>query len=225
MNRASKKIIIIGGIGNGSVIAAAIGDANLLGQKGWQVAGYINDRLQEGNEIEGYPVMGGLDDVQTFIDKGYYFINAIYRIDGQDKRIARFEGLNIPHEQLATFVHPKSYIASNVELSPGCVVMPNASISPGVHLGHGCLVMVNANIGHNNYVNDYCHFAAQSCIGSYTHIHKGVHIGLNASVRENLTLGVHSTLAMGGVLLSDMDEYEIWGGVPARLLRHARKEL
>jgi acetyltransferase-like isoleucine patch superfamily enzyme len=62
-------------------------------------------------------------------------------------------------------------------------------------------------------------------VGSYLKIARGVHIGLNASVRENLTLGECSSLAMGGVLVNDMKDYEIWAGVPAKFLRMARKEL
>jgi len=225
MSEIDKKVIILGGVGNGSVIAAAIQDAYLQGERQWKMYGYLNDRMRVGDEIEGYPILGSIDAIGTFLSQDYYFINTIYKIDGQDRRVAKFEALEIPDERLATFVHPKSYIAPNVELDPGCVVMPNASISPGVKLGRGCLVMVNAVIGHNNQIGDYCHFAAQSCIGSYTRIAKGVHIGLNASVRENITMGAFSALGMGAVLLNDTGEYEIWGGVPARLIRFTKKEL
>ena len=34
------------------------------------------------------------------------------------------EELPIPEKQLATFVHPTAYVAPNVKLGPGCVIMP-----------------------------------------------------------------------------------------------------
>jgi sugar O-acyltransferase (sialic acid O-acetyltransferase NeuD family) len=220
-----KRIIMMGGLGNASVIAAAIQDARRRGRDEWDVAGYVNDRLQVGDEIEGLPVLGGLDSVPRLLDQGYYFINTIYRIDGQDLRIALFEKQGIPDERLATFVHPMAYVAGNVTLGPGTVVMPHAAVTAGTRIGRCCLVMIGAFIGHNNDVGDYGHFAAHCCVGSYLKIGRGVHIGLNASVRENLTLGDCSSLAMGGVLVNNMKEYEIWVGVPAKLLRMARKEL
>ena len=222
---ASKKVIIIGGLGNGSVIAAAIDDAVRRGYDEWIVAGYLNDRMEKGEVLEGHPVLGNLSEVQHYVKVGYYFIYTIYRIDGQDRRLALFANLNIPDERLATFIHPDAYVAANVQLGPGCVIMPNVSISPGTRSGRCCLVMIGATIGHNNDIGDHCHFAAQACLGAYLKVGNGVHIGLNASVRENLTLGEGSTLAMGGVLLNNMGEYEIWSGVPARLLRKAEKEL
>lgn len=217
----SKKIIILGGVGNGSVIANAIVDANKRGDYEWQFAGYLNDRLSKAETIEGYPILGKLEDIQKMVNEGYYFINTIFRIDGQQERVDMFESLCIPENQLATFIHPLSYIAPNVTLGLGTVIMPNVSVSSGTVFGNGCLVMVGATIGHDNNIGKYCHFAAQSCVGAYLKIADGVHIGLNATIRENLTIGKNSTLGMGSVLTKNIGENEIWVGTPAKFLRMA----
>ena len=218
----NKKVIILGGIGNGSVIAAAINDARKRGQIEWEVYGYLNDREPRGISIEGYPVLGALKDVQIFLNEEFYFINTILRIDGQKERIEMFENLCIPDSRLVTFVHPLAYVASNVSIGPGTIIMPNVSISSGTKLGKGTIVMVNAIIGHNNIIGDFCHFAAQSCIGAYLRIDNGVHIGLNASVKEDLLIGENSTLGMGAVLTKNMPANEIWIGNPAKFFRKAR---
>jgi sugar O-acyltransferase (sialic acid O-acetyltransferase NeuD family) len=212
-------------VGNATAIAAAIRDARQRGHDEWDAAGYLNDRMQAGDDLEGLPVLGALNDAARFLDQGFYFINTIYRIDGQDLRIALFEKLGIPDESLATFVHPLAYVADNSVLGPGTVVMPHAAISTDTVLGRCTLVMTAALVGHNNIVRDHCHFAAHSCTGSYLKVGRGVHVGLNATVRENLTLGDCSNLAMGGVLVNNMKEFEIWAGVPAKFLRMAKKEL
>ncbi len=216
-----KRVIIIGGIGNGTVIADAITHAHRHDDDPI-VAGFLNDRQQEGDTIGSWPVLGTTGEIAAFIDEGYHFVYTIYRIDGQKGRIALFDKLNIPDEQLLTFVHPMAYVAPSARLGSGTVVMPNASISSEAVLGKCCLVMVNASIGHDSVVGDYCHFAAQSCISSRVVIDDGVHIGLNATVREGLHLKKYSTLGMGSVLLSDMDTMDIRVGNPARFLRKAR---
>ena len=138
---------------------------------------------------------------------------------GQQERIDLFESLEIPDSRLATFVHPFAYVAPQVKLGSGCIVMPNASISTGCSFGKCCLIMVGATIGHNSTIGDHCHFAAQSCISSFVHVNKGVHIGLNATVREKITLGTNSALGMGAVLINDIEENEIWVGNPAKFLK------
>lgn len=220
----SKKIICLGGKGNAAVIGKAIVDANQRGYHTWEFAGFLNDRIEVGTMLEGFPILGTLCQADEFIDRGYFFINAIYRIDGNIKRIKLFEDLRIPESSLATFIHPTAYVAPGVELSPGCAIMPNVSISPEVRLGRCCLVFQGATIGHNTHIGDYCHISAQACVGSYLKIGKGVHIGMNSTVLENITIGNYSTLGMGSALLRSIGEEEIWFGVPAKFLRKPGKE-
>jgi acetyltransferase EpsM len=217
----SKKVLIIGGLGNGSIVANAILHANRLGYMEWVCEGFLNDHTPIGENIDIFPVVGTLKQVGEFLGKGYYFINTILRIDGQRERLDLFESLQIPDDRLATFVHPSAYVAPNVEFGPGTVIMPQVAISPGTRLGKGCMVMAAATIGHDNIIGDFCHIAAQSCVGSYLQVGKGVHFGLNSTIREHLTIGDYATLGMGAVLIKDVGPQEIWVGNPAKFLRFA----
>lgn len=217
----SKKIIILGGLGNGSVIAAAIQHANNMGFSEWKFEGYLNDRIPIGELIDSYPVLGKIADIEKFIENDFYFINTILRIDGQKERLDFVAELNIPDDRLAIFVHPMAYVAPNVELSPGTVIMPQVSVSSGTKFGKSCLVMVGATVGHDNVIGDYCHIAAQACVGAYLKIGVGVHIGLNSTIRENLIISNYATVGMGAVLTKNVGESEIWAGNPAKFLRKA----
>lgn len=218
----SRKVAILGGKGNAAVIAAAIEHARRMNATDLEVAGFLNDRTPVGEYIDMFPVIGRVADAQRLLAEGYWFINAILRIDGNRERIAMFESLGIPDDRLASFVHPMAYVAPSVELGPGTVVMPQAAMSPGSRLGKGSIMMVGATMGHDNEVGSFCHIAAQACVGSYLKIGKGVHIGFNATIRENLTIGDNATLGMGAVLTKNIGENEIWVGNPAKFLRYAK---
>jgi acetyltransferase EpsM len=215
----NENIIIIGGSGNGSVIADAITDARLQHSSNARVCGFLNDRLAKGDQIAGYPVLGSLTDVQLFLKQGFRFIFTIYRIDGQKERIDIFKSLNIPQEALFTFIHPMAYVAPSAKVGLGTVLMPQVSVSSEAVIGDGCLLMVNSSVGHNTVLNAHCHLAAQSCLSSHVLLEEGVHIALNATVREDLVIKKYSTLGMGSVLLNNIGEKEIWAGNPARFLR------
>lgn len=216
-----RKVAILGGLGNGAVVAAAIEHARRMNATDLEVAGFLNDRAEIGSMIDMFPVIGKVSDAKRLLDERYWFINTILRIDGNKERIAMFENLGIPDDRLATFVHPMAYVAPSVQLGAGCIIMPNVSMSPGTKLGKGCLMMAGAMMGHDNVVGDFCHIAAQAAVGSYLQIGKGVHIGLNATIRENLTIGDFATLGAGAVLTKNIGEGEIWAGNPAKFLRNA----
>lgn len=217
----SKKVLIIGGQGNGSIIAHAILHSNNLGFNEWICEGFLNDHTGIGNLIDGFLVKGELNDASKYVKKGYYFINTILRIDGQKERIKLFNSLEIPDERMATFIHPMAYVAPGVSISNGVVIMPQVSISSGTSIGKNTLILDGTTVGHDDDIGDFCHLSYQACVGSYLKIGNGVHIGLNATVREHITIGNYSTLGMGAVLTKNIDEGEIWIGNPARFLRKA----
>lgn len=217
-----KKILILGGEGNGGVIANAIADANKRGYDEYEVVGYLNDGYPVGTIIDSFPVVGSIKgDLGKYISEGYYFIIAIMKLDGVEERIQLIRDLAIPEAQLATFVHPTAYVAPNVVLEPGCVVMPLVCISSNTILKKGCIVMVAATIGHDDVIGEYTHIAAQACVGAFLKVGAGVHIGLNSTIRENIVIEDYSTLGMGAVLTKNIGRKEIWAGVPAKFIRKA----
>lgn len=217
----NKKVIIFGGIGAASTIGMAISDANKEGYTDLIMAGYLND-IEGYDNIDGFPVLGGKKDIPRLLEEGYYFINTVYKIDGQKDRKKLFESLNIPKDRLATFISPKAYVASNVKLGPGSVVMPNASISAGVETGICCRIMSGALVGHDNIVGDHSFFAGNCTIGSHLHIGNFAYFGLNSTVGGKLKIGKYSVVGMGAVVTKNVDDYSIVVGNPAKHFRYVK---
>ena len=212
-----QRVIIVGGVGNGTVIAQAIVEANRRGFDDLEMAGYLNDRTPVGEDIQGFPVMGTVtkENVAKFSAEGYKFIYVIYRIDGQEERIQLFHEIGLNETNLATFVHPLAYVAPDVIIEPGVVIMPYAMISAAAHLCMGTLIMTGATVGHDTVIGPNGHVASQAVV-------KGVHVGLNSCIREELTIKDYATVGMGAVLTKNVGDKEIWVGNPARFLRKAQ---
>ena len=126
-----------------------------------------------------------------------------------------------PRLNLATFVHPLAYVAPDVTIEPGVVIMPYAMISSATQIGMGTLIMTGVTIGHDTKIGKFNHIASQAVVGSYLDVSDGVHFGLNCTVREHLTIGENSTIGMGAVLTKNVGNSEIWIGSPAFFLRKA----
>lgn len=100
----NKKVIIIGGEGNGGVIAACIEDnRRRFGDPEWEVAGFVNDYE---TQVCGYPVLGGTDDVGKLLENPeYHFMWGIHMIGRNILTEKTFRRVNIPRERFATIVH------------------------------------------------------------------------------------------------------------------------
>lgn len=219
----AQKIIIIGGKGSGTVIAEAIKDANKRGVNDLEVVGFLHDVDDPGTVIDGTPVLGQhtKEKIADYYSQGYKFIFSLHRIGGEEKMIQLFNDLGLKPEMLVSFVHPTAYVAGNVQIDPGVVVMPYVMISSAAHISLNTLIMTGATVGHNTTTGLFSHIASQAVVGAYIKMGQGSNVGLNATVLEYKTIGEYSVVGMGSVLTKDVPDREIWVGNPAKFLRKA----
>lgn len=221
----TKKVIIIGGEGNGGVAAACISDMRKnYNINDYEVYGFLNDFVPEGEKINGHPCLGGLKNIEKYLKEDFYFIYAIHSISHAPLRIKVFESLNIPDEKLITLIHPLTFIGEGVELAPGVMVMANSYIGPATKIGKCTFVMANCAIGHNNNIGGFCHFSVGAICSSVLTIGDGCDVALNATVMEKVTMGNFSVVGAGALCLKDVEPYQVVVGSPAKHLKYVKKE-
>jgi len=218
----NKKVVIIGGEGNGGVIASCIEDnRNRFGDKEWEVAGFIND-FEKGKTINGYNVLGGTDEIDKFLNEDVYFMYAIHMIGRNVKSEDVFKTINIPIEKFATIIHKTAFVADNAILEPGVFIMSNCYIGPAAKIGMCSLIMSNALIGHNTNVGSLCHFSVGSITSSYVNIGNVSDVTLGAKVLEKRKIGNYAVAGANSLITHDIPDYEIHIGSPAKFLKNVR---
>jgi len=219
-----KQVIIIGGDGNGGVAAACIQDMRVnYGLEEYEVYGFLNDFAEEGSFINGYPVLGGLKDIDKYLSGDFHFIYAIHSISHAPLRIQVFESLNIPDDKLVTLIHPLTFIGEGCEIAPGVMVMANSYIGPETKIGKCTFVMANCAIGHNNKIGGFCHFSVGAVCSSVLTIGDGCDVALNATVMEKVVMGDFSVVGAGALCLKDVEPYQVVVGSPAKHLKYVAK--
>lgn len=219
MERINKKVIIIGGEGNGGVIVSCIEDNRTrFNDLEWEVAGFLND-FEKGKTILGYPVLGGTDDIDKFLKEDYNFMYAIHMIGRNVKSEEVFLKMNIPLGRFATIIHKTAFIAKSAVLEPGVFVMSNCYVGPGVKMGHCSLMMANSLLGHNTSVGPLCHFSVGSITSSYIEIGKVADVAMGAKVLEKRKIGNYAVAGANSLVTKDIPDYEIHIGSPAKFLK------
>ena len=219
----SKKVIIIGGVGNGTVVSSAVEDIMRKSPE-WELLGFLNDQMKVGEEVGGFSVLGTVDEAPRFNKKDCYFIYTLVTVKQAYERIQRLHSLGIPIEKFAILKHPTAVISRNVKLGYGVVLMPGVIISPGVTIGNHTQLYANSFVGHDTTVGDYCFIANNASVGGYITVEEGVHIGSNCSIIERVTLGRWSLVGLGSVVLGDVEPFTKVVGNPARSIGSVNKE-
>ena len=219
----NKKVIIIGGEGNGGVIAACIEDnRKRFGDLEWEVAGFVNDYE---TQVCGYPVLGGTDDVQELLkNPDYHFLWGIHMIGRNILTEKTFRKVNIPRERFATIVHKTAFVADSAVLEPGVFVMSNCYVGAQARLGQCSLMMANSLVGHNTTVGPLCHFSVGSITSSYITIGLCSDVTFGAKVIEKVKIGDFAVAGAGSLVTHNIPDYEIHVGTPAKFMKRVRED-
>lgn len=213
-----KKIIIIGGTGNGTIALSTIVDIN-KNKKEWEVLGFFNDF--EKNNINGFPVIGKIDkeSADKYVnDKDVYFIYTMISSKYNYRFLNRLHDLEIPDNRFAKLIHPTAVVSEHSQLGWGISIQPFVSVGPNVKIGNHVQIFGQALIGHNSVLDNYSYVAAQACIGANVHLQEGAFMGQNCSSIENITIGKWGLVGMGSAVISDVPDFAKIVGNPGRII-------
>ncbi len=209
------KVVIIGGRGNGTVIASTIEDCKKNGQD-IECVGFLNDFE---NEINGYPVLGGIVNMDwKKLPEDYFFIFAMSNVKQAHKRYKMLKNLEIPDERFATVIHPSSVVSRKAKIGFGVVLMPMVLVSPNVEIGNHSQMYAQSFIGHDSKMEEMVFVANNASIGGRVLIKNGAHIGSNSTLLERLEIGEFGIVGLASVVLKTVNSYDIVVGSPARVI-------
>ncbi len=150
-----------------------------------------------------------------------YFIHALSYVD---EEVEIGEGAKIWH-----FTH----ILKGSRIGKKCVIGQNVTVGPDVSIGDRCKVQNNVSLYRGVTLEDEV-FCGPSCVFTNVYnprafierrhefrptlVKQGATIGANATVVCGITIGKYAMIGAGAVLKSDVPDYAVVAGVPAKQL-------
>ena len=213
-----KKLVILGGSGIG-MIATSIAKEN--GE--YEVVGFLNDYEEVGSYIGKYnkvKVIGKTQDIQYYLDNGYYFFIAYVGLKREKDTFKKIEKFNIPMDRYVNLIHKTAHIPHGFcKIGNGVLMAPYSQLSPDTTVGDNCMLLANSFLGHDSTMLRFSHLATNSVVGANVVVGKGVHVGSNSTIREKITIGDFSLIGAGAVVLKDVEINTKVVGNPSKPLK------
>ena len=207
-------LVIVGGEGNGGVIASVIESADYVGEK-IVLLGFLND---EEREVAGYPVLGKVGEWNR-LPEDTKFIWDIHTI-GRNLLIERAHSrADIPEHRLVSVIHKDSFVAESAVIGNGVFVMRGCYVGPRSDLGVSSMLMANVCFGHDSSCGVGCHFSMGAIVGSYVDIGNYADVTLGARVIEKVRIGDFGVVGSCALATHEVEKGSIVLGVPARFHR------
>jgi len=182
-----------------------------------RTVGVLDDRAELwGETVDGTAVLGGLEAVLG--DPDAQLVLCVGAGSARARITQRLADLGVTDARFARVVHPSVEVPENCRIGEGSVVLAGVVLTADVVIGRHVVVMPNVTLTHGNRIESFATLCAGVALGGDVCIGAAAYIGMNASIRERVTVGPGAVLGMGAVLLEDLPGYETFAGVPARRL-------
>jgi len=209
-----KKIAIVGAGDLGQLIAY---HAHASGT--YSVAGYYDDTIPKGTEVEGHIVLGMLKDIEAG-HRGSLYDGIIIGIGYKHLKLRGqlFDGLygsvpflSVMHKSLVT--GGNNLIGDGVLILPGCVLDKGVSIANNVVLNTGCVVAHDSAVAEHSFLGPGVNAAGFVKIG------KRCFIGINSTIIDNINIVNDVRTGGGAVIVDNISEPGLYVGSPAKKIK------
>ena len=183
--------------------------------RAYDVVGFLDDDVERhGTTVDGVAVLGGVDEITQHPDVA--LLLCVGRGADRARLAGRLAGLGVAEDRYAGVVERSVRVPLGCEVGAGSIVLAGVVLTAAVAIGRHVVVMSNATLTHDDVLEDFATVCAGVARGGGVRVGRAAYLGMNASVREQVTLGSGATLGMGAVLLDDVPDGETWVGTPAR---------
>ena len=134
---------------------------------------------------------------------------------GSNRIRKRISG-DYPRLKWKSLIHPSAYIAPDVKIGEGTVVMAGVIIQPGTVIGNHCIINTGALIDHDCIIGDYSHLAPGVSLAGTVTIGEGTLIGIGSCVVPNVCIGKWVIIGAGSVVIADIPNEVTAFGNPCR---------
>ena len=211
------KLIIVGAGGFGREVAWLVERIN-RSKATWELLGFLDDNtnLQQ-HVINGYPVLGMVDDAIQYPEAS--FVCAIGAAKVRQKVVSRLTAIN-PNIKFGTLVDPSVVMSAYNQIGEGTIICAQTILTVNIHIGNHVIVNLDCTIGHHVVLEDFVTVYPSANISGDVRVGECCELGTGMQILQGKTIGSHSIVGIGSVVVWDIPEDCVAVGNPARPVKN-----
>lgn len=114
-----------------------------------------------------------------------------------------------------SYVSSKATVCKN-KIGENCFILEDNTLQPFTVIGNNVVMWSGNHIGHHGKIEDHVFFTSHVVLSGHCHVKERAWFGVNATIRDYLTIGEGSLIAMGAVVTKSTDDNGFYMGTPAK---------
>lgn len=175
-----------------------------------------------GSEVKKWALQSGYNEVNFYVSDEYrtteYPLSELPK-DNVVIAIGSPQARKKIGEQIYSNGIVKHITAITDIYNDGMILCPYSVITTNVKIGKHLHMNLHSDIGHDSIIGDYVTLSPGARVSGNCVIGNCVYIGTNAMIREGIKICDNVTIGAGAVVIKDITESGVYGGIPAKKIK------
>ncbi|TDE04773.1 acetyltransferase [Flavobacterium sandaracinum] len=210
-----KNIAIIGAGGFGREVKTILDSINKV-TPSYFFVGFYDDGLQKGEIVNGFPVLGGVEDINE-INEDCSIVIAI----GDPKiKFSIFNKIRNTKIDFPNIIHPNVLISDDfVDIGVGNIICAGCIITCNIVIKDFVILNLMCTVGHDTTIASFSSFMPSVNISGEVLIEERVYVGTGAKIINQLEIGQNTIVGAGAVVSKSLPENCTAVGIPAKPIK------
>ncbi len=169
-----------------------------------EVAAFVVDREFKTTDIfDGLPLCATDELVARYPPSDYSAFVAVSYARMNRLRQEKYEAMKAAGYQCVSYVSSRCTYLSTTPPGDNCLILEDNTIQPFVTIGNNVTLWSGNHIGHDSTIEDHCFIASHVVVSGHVRVGAGSFIGVNATLRNSITIGPQTLIAAGALVMKD----------------------
>ena len=115
---------------------------------------------------------------------------------------------------LANYISSRCSFLTQFPTGDNCFILEDNTIQPYVRIGNNVVLWSGNHIGHDVKIEDHNFISSHVVISGFVTVKRNCFIGVNATLRDAITIAPETLIAAGAIIMKDTEEKGVY--LPAR---------
>jgi sugar O-acyltransferase (sialic acid O-acetyltransferase NeuD family) len=190
------------------------------------VAGFAVDRAyRQSDSFLGLPLVDAEEATTRFPPGEYDMFVALSYAKMNRLRAAKYDAMKAAGYRLASYVSSRCSYLSDTPPGDNCLILEDNTIQPFVTIGNNVTLWSGNHIGHDATIEDHCFITSHVVVSGYVRIGTRTFIGVNATLRNSITIAPDTLIGAGAIIMKDTKPKEVYMPERAKLFQKSSDEI
>jgi sugar O-acyltransferase (sialic acid O-acetyltransferase NeuD family) len=189
------------------------------------IAFTVDKQYCEGNEFLGLPLIAFEELAEKYPPREYKMFVALSYARMNKLRADKYHAAKRDGYELVSYVSSRCSFLTQHPIGDNCFILEDNTIQPFVKIGSNVTLWSGNHIGHDAVIEDHCFLASHIVVSGYVHIRNNCFIGVNATLRNSITIAPETLIGAGAIIMKDTVERGVYLPERAKLFSKKSSEI